>query len=107
MQFANKAAQGRIAESELGELALENASRPDVKKFGERNGGRSYKGRRQVETYRRKDNIAQPPDMGAKEKATYDRLSKLQGADFDKAYMRDMVKDHKTDVAELQKGRST
>jgi putative membrane protein len=32
-----------------------------------------------------------------------DRLSKLHGAAFDKAYMRDMVADHKKDIADFQK----
>jgi putative membrane protein len=34
---------------------------------------------------------------------TYDRLSKLSGADFDKAYMTDMLKDHEKDVAMFEK----
>jgi len=50
-----------------------------------------------------KDSMNLPSDMDAKEKANYDRLAKLQGAAFDRAYMKDMVKDHKTDVAEFQK----
>jgi putative membrane protein len=32
----------------------------------------------------------------------YDRLSKLAGAAFDVAYMRDMVKDHTSDISEFQ-----
>ena len=31
------------------------------------------------------------------------RLEKLSGAQFDKAYMRDMVKDHQKDVAEFER----
>jgi putative membrane protein len=31
------------------------------------------------------------------------RLSKLSGAQFDRAYMQDMVKDHEEDVAEFQR----
>ena len=51
-----------------------------------------------------KDNlISLPTDMDAKDKATYNRLSKLTGPAFDRAYMKDMVADHKTDVAEFQK----
>ena len=48
-------------------------------------------------------NVTLPTDMDAKSKATYDRLSKLNGAAFDKAYMRDMVSDHRKDVAEFKK----
>ncbi|MFZ3214548.1 MAG: DUF4142 domain-containing protein [Candidatus Acidiferrales bacterium] len=31
--------------------------------------------------------------------ATYDRLAKLSGEAFDRAYARDMVRDHRSDVA--------
>jgi putative membrane protein len=103
MQFANKASQGGTAEVKLGELALKNASSPDVKKFGQKMVDDHTKAGDKLKTIANKDNISLPPDMGAKEKATYDRFSRLQGADFDKAYMRDMVKDHKADVAEFQK----
>ena len=34
---------------------------------------------------------------------TKERLSKLSGAAFDKAYMNDMVNDHVKDVADFQK----
>jgi putative membrane protein len=47
--------------------------------------------------------ITLPTDLDAKHQATYDRLSKLSGADFDRAYMADMVKDHHEDVNEFRK----
>jgi len=46
--------------------------------------------------------IALPPDMNADQKATMDKLSKLSGADFDKEYMADMVKDHEADAKEFE-----
>jgi putative membrane protein len=49
-----------------------------------------------------KKGITLPTSMDAKSQATYDRLSKLSGAEFDRAYMRDMVADHKTDVNEFK-----
>lgn len=41
--------------------------------------------------------------LSAKDEATYNALSKLDGGAFDKAYARDMVRDHRTDIAEFQK----
>ena len=43
-----------------------------------------------------KTSVALPTGMDAKEKATHNRLETLKGADFDRAYMQDMGKDHKT-----------
>jgi putative membrane protein len=40
-----------------------------------------------------------PSDVDQKDQAVYDRLSKLSGAAFDRAYARDMVRDHVKDVA--------
>jgi putative membrane protein len=102
-KFATAAAGGGMAEVKLGELALKNASNADVKKFAQRMVDDHTKAGDKLKTIASKDNINLPSDMDAKDKATYDRLSKLQGAQFDQAYMRDMVKDHKTDVAEFQK----
>jgi putative membrane protein len=54
-----------------------------------------------------RENITLPMDISAKDQATYNRLSKLNGAAFDRAYARDMVKDHETDVAAFQKEANT
>jgi putative membrane protein len=40
--------------------------------------------------------------MNAKDKALHDRLSKLSGNAFDKAYMRAMIEDHQEDVSEFR-----
>ena len=44
-----------------------------------------------------------PNDLNAKDKMLKERLSKLSGDSFDKAYMQNMVKDHRKDVAEFSK----
>jgi putative membrane protein len=106
-QFAGKAASGGMAEVQLGQLALKNASNQDVKTFAQRMVDDHTKAGDKLKTTAAKNSIALPSDMDAKDKATYDKLSKLQGAEFDKAYMKDMVKDHKTDVAEFQKEANT
>jgi putative membrane protein len=102
-RFATKAAMGGMAEVQLGQLALKNSSNTDVKTFAQKMVSDHTKAGEKLKDVAAKDNIALPSDMDAKDKALYDKLSKLQGADFDKAYMKDMVKDHKTDVAEFQK----
>ena len=38
-----------------------------------------------------------------KHKATHDRLAKLSGDAFDRAYIQEMVTDHQKDIAEFQK----
>jgi putative membrane protein len=52
-------------------------------------------------------NIDLPQNLDAKDKATKTRLEKLSGEQFDKAYMRNMVKDHQKDVAEFEHASKT
>jgi putative membrane protein len=49
-----------------------------------------------------KEKVTLPANMNKTDQATYDRLSKLSGSAFDRAYARDMVRDHKADIAEFE-----
>jgi hypothetical protein len=44
-----------------------------------------------------------PTEPNKKQKADYDRMSKLSGAQFDKAFATHMVSDHKKDIKEYEK----
>jgi putative membrane protein len=50
-----------------------------------------------------KEGIQLPTKLSAQDEMTKQRLSKLSGEQFDKAYMSDMVKDHTKDVADFQR----
>jgi len=101
--FATKAAQGGMAEVKLGQLAEQHAQNADVKAFGQRMVTDHTKANDELKAIAGRKGITLPSDIDAKDQATYDRLSKLNGAAFDKAYMRDMVSDHRTDVAEFRR----
>ncbi len=101
--FALKAAQGGTAEVKLGQLAVEKASNPEVKSFGQRMVDDHTKANEELKSIAAKSNMTLPATMGAKDQALYDKLSKLSGAAFDQAYMKAMVKDHEEDVKEFQK----
>lgn len=101
--FVTKAAQGGLAEVELGNLAKQKASSDAVKQFADRMISDHGKANDELKSLAGGKNITVPSAVGAKDKAVMDRLSKLSGPAFDRAYMRDMVADHKKDVAEFQK----
>jgi putative membrane protein len=48
-----------------------------------------------------KEKVSLPGDLDPKDQAEYDALSKLTGAAFDRAYARDMIRDHQQDIAEF------
>jgi putative membrane protein len=100
--FMQKAAQGGMAEVELGQLAQENGQSQEVKDFGKRMVDDHSKAGDQLKQVASQEGVTLPNDLSAKDKATKQRLSQLHGEAFDKAYMNDMVSDHREDVAEFK-----
>jgi putative membrane protein len=102
-QFAMKAAQGGMAEVKLGQLAESNGSSDAVKEFGKRMVTDHGKAGEQLRQVASQEKVELPSDMDSMSQATYDRLSKLSGAEFDREYTKAMVMDHQKDVAEFKK----
>ncbi len=102
-KFVRDAAQGGMAEVELGKLAAEKGSSDEVKKFGQRMVDDHSKANDQLKQIAGSQGIELPQNLNSKDKALKDRLSKLSGASFDKVYMTSMVRDHKTDIADFTK----
>lgn len=100
--FAMKAAEGGMAEVELGNLAKDKASNDAVKSFGQKMVDDHTKANNELKDIAAKQNITLPTSLSAKDQAEKDRLSKLSGGTFDRAYMRYMVTDHRKDVAEFK-----
>jgi len=101
--FVTEAVQAGMAEVELGKLAEERASSDQVKSFGQRMVTDHSKANDELKTITQSKNITLPTDLNPHDQALYDRLSKLSGTAFDRAYMEAMVTDHKEDVNEFQR----
>ena len=102
-KFMREAAQGGLAEVELGKLATEKASSEDVKKFGQRMVDDHSKANDELKSLASSKGVDLPDQVSSKDKAKEEKLSQLSGADFDRAYMENMLKDHKKDVADFEK----
>lgn len=102
-QFAKTAAQGGMAEVKMGQLAQQKGTADSVKRFGARMVEDHNKAGDELKQAASQGNISLPNDISAKDKAIYDSLSKLSGAAFDRAYAKDMVRDHEEDVADFNK----
>ena len=102
-KFVMDALKGGMAEVELGKLASEKASNDAVKQFGQRMADDHGKAGDELKKIAEDKGMTPPTAMDDKHKKLHDRLSKLSGAAFDRAYMDEMVKDHKTDVKEFQR----
>jgi putative membrane protein len=97
--FVMKAATGGMHEVELGKIAATNASDAEVKTFGERMVADHTKANEELKTAAAKAGIAVPDKLSADKAKELDKFRNLKGAEFDKAYMAHMVKDHDEDVA--------
>jgi putative membrane protein len=97
-EFIKEAAQGSMLEVKLGELAEKNATSEDVKKFAKRMADDHGKCAKDLMSLASNKGVTLSKDLDKKSQETVDKLSKMKGADFDKAYMRAMVEDHETDV---------
>jgi putative membrane protein len=100
--FMKDAAQGGMAEVEMGKLASQKSQNPEIKKFGQMMVTDHTAAGNDLKALAAKKNITLPNDTGS-HKSTIDSLSKESGADFDKAYVKEMVSDHESDLKEFQK----
>ncbi len=102
-KFMTKAAEGGMAEVALGRLASEHGGSDAVKQFGQRMVTDHGKANDELTQLAQQKGVSLPTAPDAKDQKLIDRLSKLSGADFDRAYMRAMVRDHNKDVKEFQR----
>jgi putative membrane protein len=100
--FLMKAAEGGKAEVELGNLASTKASNADVKSFGQMMVTDHTSANNEVMSLAQTKKVTVSGDLNARDKSTRDRLDKLSGEAFDKAYMADMVRDHQADIKEFE-----
>jgi putative membrane protein len=102
-KFLKGAAIGAMAEVQTGKLVEQNATNPDVKQFGQRMVTDHGQELTDLQTLAQSKNVDLPTEPDKKHKKTYDKLAKLQGDEFDKAYSKDALEDHRKDVKEFQK----
>jgi putative membrane protein len=105
--FVEKAASGGMAEVKMGKLAVDKGTSPTVKQFGQKMVDDHGKANDELKSIASKKNLTLPTEVDSKHQAAYDKLAKLSGSDFDKAYIDAMVKDHDEDVKEFKKATST
>jgi putative membrane protein len=101
--FVAKAAAGGMAEVELGKLAQDRGTSEQVKSFGKRMVEDHGRANDDLRSLAKNKNIALPTSLHAKDQALKDRLSKLSGPAFDRAYMTAMLTDHQKDVSEFKR----
>jgi len=100
--FARAAAQGGMAEIQLGKLASARGSDQAVKAFGERMVVQHGTAADNLKAAADKENIALPTSVTSRDQQLYDWLAKLSGSAFDRAYAKAMVDEHEKDLMDFQ-----
>jgi putative membrane protein len=103
--FAVKAANGGLAEVELGKLAQQKASHADVKEFGAMMVHDHSMANMELKELAKKRRISLPDSIGTDEQKLKTELAGKSGAEFDKAYVAAMVKDHQEDIKAFEDAR--
>src|SRR5579872_4722539 len=103
-KFIMEAASGGMLEVKLGELAKERAKNADVRRFGERMVTDHTKANKDLMAVADKKGVKFPTELMKTHQETFDKFKDMKpGAEFDRAYMKAMVKDHEDDRQEFVK----
>jgi putative membrane protein len=103
MKFAMTAAQDGMTEVELGRLAVQKGMSDAVKQFGQRMIDDHTNANQQLMQLATSKGMTLPTALDAKHQAMVAKFQRLAGADFDRQYAKQMVKDHQKAVSLFQK----
>ena len=95
-------AQANVNEIEAGKAAASKAQSPDVKQFAQKMVDDHTQMLSDLKTLAQKKSVSLPESVGLKDKAQMALMERASGAEFDKKYMDEMVKDHQKDAKDVQ-----
>jgi putative membrane protein len=100
--FMIEAADAGMMEIEAGKLAQANGSSQEVKDFGARMIAEHTKAGEELKALAADKSVSLPGNPGEDSQKHLDDMKKLKGADFDKHYVKMMVRDHDETVKDFE-----
>jgi putative membrane protein len=101
--FMEEAAYGGLMEVELGRYAQQNAQNPRVKNFAAMMVKDHSKANDELKALAAQKNVTIPTALDDKHMDKMNDIKEKRGAEFDKAYMNEMVDDHEKDVDKFKR----
>ena len=101
--FMMFAARDGILHVEAGKLAVKQASSEGVKKLGQHSVEHHTQINEELAKLASTKGVTLPKKMGKKDQEELDKLAKLSGPAFDKAYIEMETKHHSKDLSDFQK----
>jgi putative membrane protein len=102
-KFLKEAIEGNLAEVQMGQLAEKNGKSDGVRSFGQMLQKDHSAANQKAAAAANQMGMSPPSEPNSKQKAMYDKMSKLSGDKFDREFAKHMVTDHKKDIKEYEK----
>jgi putative membrane protein len=102
-KFLKEAIEGNFAEVQMGQLAQKQGGSDAVRAFGQMLEKDHSDASKKAVDVANSLGMTPPTEPSKKQKANYDQISKMSGAQFDKAFATHMVADHKKDIKEYER----
>lgn len=105
--FLQQAAETNIAEQEMAEVAQERAAREDVKEYAKHIEQDHEKANEKLKSIAERKNVELPDEPNKPHKQQKEQLSKLEGAAFDRAYLKAQVQAHQKTIKTFEQQART
>jgi putative membrane protein len=102
-KFLKEAIEGNLAEVQMGQLAEKNGKSDGVRSFGQMLQKDHSEASQKATAAANQMSMSPPTEPNSKQKAMYEKMSKLSGDSFHRAFAKEMVTDHKKDIKEYEK----
>jgi putative membrane protein len=100
--FVHDALEGGMAEVQLGKLAAQKGASDDVKQFGQKMVDDHTQLGDHMTQLAQQMGVKSPKGLSKKDEDLVAKLQNLSGTQFDDAYIKAMVKDHKNDISNFK-----
>lgn len=102
-KFMTKAAQGGMAEVQLGQLAQQKGSSEAVKEFGRTLEKDHSAANEKLKMIAKERSVELPTDLDAEQQKTISMFNNLSGEEFDRQFVRHQLNHHRKDIREFEK----
>jgi len=101
-QFLNDAARASLSEINLGQLAVQKSTTPQIRKLAQTMIDDHQKVSDRLQSIASRQGFTLPTRLTSDQQAAYDRLSALTGSDFDSAFLDQLKSDHSQAISLFQ-----
>jgi putative membrane protein len=105
--FMDNAAQTNLAEIQEGQLAEQKTSSPQVRQLAQMMVRDHEQMNQQLEQLAQQDGVTLPKQPDRHERHQLQELKRLSGAQFDRTFAQDQIKDHEVAIQKFQRAAQT